>query len=513
MPVLDRLLLKITADSSELEGQMRQAGAIVASEGRRIESSWDGVRRGVIAVRDEIARVAAAYLGIRAAIRLVDTLAQEAVRTHADLAAQADAVDEAWDQFKRTSADVLQGPLALTLEWSELFLVNLRKIELGWSKAFTTTGPERLAQATADLAEAQQALSKAKAQGDDPDRPGFIAMQRKVAELEALVESLRSSPASFVDQIAPIPFAKPAAPTTSGGAKPRQPGIVLAPLGASRMEQILGGSEQAREDLRKLEDEAKRTLDRITDVYLGATGDQEEVLRRGIDKQLADIRGLRDQGLISEQEWAEGTKELHLTLFAELDQLDAERTAAALRQAGERIQAAHAEAEEFRQAFSSSIGEIKSEFETMRFSIKRILSAIASDLAGGLFERGSNALLDAIFTPKDASSTSGGGGLFDTLFGGLFKAQGGPVMANVPAIVGEKGPELFVPNVPGIIVPNDRFRSGGGGNGVAVYNTFVLNPGAGVEAVAMLHREGDRIRRDTVATIIDQQRRSGGRLL
>jgi len=46
----------------------------------------------------------------------------------------------------------------------------------------------------------------------------------------------------------------------------------------------------------------------------------------------------------------------------------------------------------------------------------------------------------------------GGGGSF---FGGFF-ADGGPVGANKPIIVGEQGPELFVPNSSGNIVPNGQ---------------------------------------------------------
>lgn len=61
-------------------------------------------------------------------------------------------------------------------------------------------------------------------------------------------------------------------------------------------------------------------------------------------------------------------------------------------------------------------------------------------------------------------SSSGG------LFGGAlipgFLAEGGPANANQPYIVGERGPELFVPNSTGTVVPNDAL---GGGTSV-VYN-------------------------------------------
>ena len=50
----------------------------------------------------------------------------------------------------------------------------------------------------------------------------------------------------------------------------------------------------------------------------------------------------------------------------------------------------------------------------------------------------------------------GGGG------GGFFRAEGGPVATSQPYVVGEQGPELFIPSTSGTIVPNDM--AGGGGD-------------------------------------------------
>ncbi len=72
--------------------------------------------------------------------------------------------------------------------------------------------------------------------------------------------------------------------------------------------------------------------------------------------------------------------------------------------------------------------------------------------------------LDKLFGGSSGSgSTSGGGaggGIMSnlisgagTLFQGFF-AEGGSVVGNVPAMVGERGPELFVPHTHGTIVPN-----------------------------------------------------------
>jgi len=50
------------------------------------------------------------------------------------------------------------------------------------------------------------------------------------------------------------------------------------------------------------------------------------------------------------------------------------------------------------------------------------------------------------------------------------RAIGGPVLSHTPYIVGEEGPELFVPNASGNIIPNNKLSGGGSmGGGVDYY--------------------------------------------
>jgi phage-related minor tail protein len=54
--------------------------------------------------------------------------------------------------------------------------------------------------------------------------------------------------------------------------------------------------------------------------------------------------------------------------------------------------------------------------------------------------------------------------------GDLFRAQGGPVSAGQAYVVGERGPELFLPGRSGTIVPNGRTAgtAGGGGQDIVI---------------------------------------------
>ena len=56
------------------------------------------------------------------------------------------------------------------------------------------------------------------------------------------------------------------------------------------------------------------------------------------------------------------------------------------------------------------------------------------------------------------------------------RAAGGPVSANTPYIVGEVGPELFVPGGSGSIIPADKSAAMmAGGAGVNVTYNFTIN--------------------------------------
>jgi len=71
-------------------------------------------------------------------------------------------------------------------------------------------------------------------------------------------------------------------------------------------------------------------------------------------------------------------------------------------------------------------------------TLGQVASSVLSQIANKMLKLGVNKLLS--FLPGD--------------LGGLFKADGGPVSGGSPYIVGEKGPELFVPKSSGNIVPN-----------------------------------------------------------
>jgi len=78
--------------------------------------------------------------------------------------------------------------------------------------------------------------------------------------------------------------------------------------------------------------------------------------------------------------------------------------------------------------------------------------------------------LDVIVTGEGAGILMGGVAKAGSKMIEMGKARGGPVSANTPYVVGEVGPELFVPNTSGTIIPNNKLSSGGGASGNTVIN-------------------------------------------
>jgi hypothetical protein len=99
---------------------------------------------------------------------------------------------------------------------------------------------------------------------------------------------------------------------------------------------------------------------------------------------------------------------------------------------------------------------------SVKDAFRSMASSIISDLIRIYIQRTiTGPLADALFGPMQTAGPSTVPGL----------AMGGPVSANRPYMVGERGPELFVPHSSGSIVSNNRLSGGGGGS----TNNIVVN--------------------------------------
>ena len=112
-------------------------------------------------------------------------------------------------------------------------------------------------------------------------------------------------------------------------------------------------------------------------------------------------------------------------------------------------------------------------------SFKNVFNQILDDIALAIIKKNiTQPLVDGISGMFSAGASSAGGSSFFSDIGssimGFFgggKANGGPVIKGRSYLVGERGPEMFMPKTNGQIVPNEALNSDGGGTTVQ----FVLN--------------------------------------
>lgn len=119
-----------------------------------------------------------------------------------------------------------------------------------------------------------------------------------------------------------------------------------------------------------------------------------------------------------------------------------------------------------------------------------------------------------------AAAQSGAGGALGALFsawagnGYPMHARGGSPMVGRAALVGESGPELFVPRTAGTIVPAGRFDLGGGRGGATVVNLAVdvsVEPGMSVTQQRRRDMDGqERVRIAVRHAVQEDGARRGG---
>ena len=145
-------------------------------------------------------------------------------------------------------------------------------------------------------------------------------------------------------------------------------------------------------------------------------------------------------------------------------------------------------AQSFGDAMTNVLNKIRDKI--IDAQLDKLISGFAENVGKGAAKKGDD---------------KGIGGFIGSILGGLF-AEGGNPPVGRPSIVGERGPELFVPRTAGTIVPNDQL-----GGGVVV-NVSVDASGS---AVSGSDQKGNQFGQELAIVIqqeIIRQKRSGGLL-
>ena len=179
----------------------------------------------------------------------------------------------------------------------------------------------------------------------------------------------------------------------------------------------------------------------------------------------------------------------------------------------------------------------KEVFESMRDSITQTVQAFTFDFVNGLMEGASalaqfrnlaknivsqivatflqlavvNQILNAVFNPfiKSGAMTK-----FPTLFDAPAKkveteASGGAMNRGMPYLVGERGPELFIPHTAGTLRNGNDTRSMRGGGGVVINQSINLSTGVVPTVRAEVTKMLPNISEVTKAAVLEASARGG----
>jgi hypothetical protein len=123
--------------------------------------------------------------------------------------------------------------------------------------------------------------------------------------------------------------------------------------------------------------------------------------------------------------------------------------------------------------FNNMASALDNFVRTGKLSFKDLARSIIADLIS-IEMRAQGKVL---FSLMKKAVTGFSGGDLETELYGSYRASGGTVSAGSPYMVGERGPELFVPRTSGMVVPNNNLAdvTGGGGQTINNYNISAID--------------------------------------
>ena len=244
---------------------------------------------------------------------------------------------------------------------------------------------------------------------------------------------------------------------------------------------------------KKEEEEVQKNINKLVTDGLGD-------LREKNDLHLATINGTREEFEI-QKAIKDKVEEMGLTM-TEVEGKERQRIENAIR-TNRQLEKQAENAEKIREAFNNLSVTIKDDIKNGIAGLIRGTSTLG-DMLNNIADRLLSVGLDHILFGSVLGSSGPKGGLL----GLLGFANGGRPPVGKPSIVGEKGPELFVPKTSGTIVPNHKL----GGGGTTNISVNVDASGSSVQGDEQQSKELGRVISVAIQSEILKQRRPGGLL-
>lgn len=131
----------------------------------------------------------------------------------------------------------------------------------------------------------------------------------------------------------------------------------------------------------------------------------------------------------------------------------------------------------FESVFSNMNAALDNFVKTGKMNFKSFAQSVIQDLIAIQIKAQATSLLKMAFGAFGFGGGGGGGGITQAMFQMAEFADGGDPPVNQASMVGERGPELFVPKTAGTIIPNHQLNLGGGGttNNITNYNIQAID--------------------------------------
>jgi lambda family phage tail tape measure protein len=211
------------------------------------------------------------------------------------------------------------------------------------------------------------------------------------------------------------------------------------------------------EELFKIEQERLALLKQIADTY----GNEQFAKRTAEEKKINDLLGKRKEDAIANQEATARQQEDFSAGWQKAYRQYVESGNNSFDQAGRTFST-------LTRGFEDSMVKF---VQTGKLSFKDLFNSLIAEAVRAQSNKLITSLLGSLFGSFGGGSTPFGGSVFGGAYGGA--AIGGPI--DGPTLVGERGPEMFIPKGSGTIVPNDKLFGGG--------NTNVTNVTYSIQAV------------------------------
>ena len=274
------------------------------------------------------------------------------------------------------------------------------------------------------------------------------------------------------------------------------------------------GSSRIQKDISKLEKEIAKLKEGLPNAEARDLAIEFERTKKALEKKNEDLKQLLDRSKLETEEERKkfdleqrrneliekyGEKKAAIILQQEKDNRELQKGVDKIKEQEEAAEKLAETFEKIGDSIATGVSDALVDAVMQTKSLADSARALLNDIARQLMRLGINTLL---------FNTFGGD---DGLFKNLPKfASGGRPTVGQPSIVGEKGPELFVPSRAGTIIPNNQL---GGG---ALTNNIVVNVdvtgGVDAQGGEQEGRELGRLIAVAVQSEIIQQKRAGGLL-